>query len=504
MLTKKGIWIVVYLLIVVTACAEQGAGGEPTPTPTAVNSSSAAVIPTATPSPTPTPRPSPTPTPTPIVPAIVVADQTLDENGRLTIASVTSPDAGWLVIYAANAGGAPATALGYTAVAPGENRNLALTVEPTAATTTLIAMLHQDAGEAGVFEFPGPDAPLPDEAGAVRVPFRVDIQLPLPTIEVEDQELGADGIVRIASVFTPERGWLRIHTDNAGEIGAALGQAALEPGRTDELLITIPWRQATRRLFAVVYADRGEIGRFDPEADLAIQAGGAPVTANFRVDLPLDIFAYDQPIVNGKIVIERAVSRGPGWLAVYYNDEGQPGLIIGFAQLQDGVNERVVVQLVETAATPLLYILLHENNEPLERFDFPAGDLPVRENGRVPDPYVLDTAPGNYLITRDQPLSDEDQLLVPLIVTDLAAWVVIYADDEDAPGAIIGQAWLPAGVNYDAPVRINAAQATTTLYARLHLDGGALQTFEYPDGPDIPMRRNRNLIQAPFRLLTDE
>lgn len=504
MLTKKGIWIVVCGLIALTACAEQGAGGEPTPASTAVNSSSAAFIPTATPSPTPTPRPSPTPTATPIPPAIAVADQTLDENGRLTIDRVTSPDAGWLVIYAANAGGTPAEALGYAAVAPGENRGLTLTVEPTAATTTLIAMLHQDGGEAGVFEFPGPDEPLPDEAGAVRVPFQVDIQLPLPTIEVEDQELGVDGVVRIASVFTPEQGWLRIHTDNAGAIGAALGQVALEPGRTDDLLITIPWRQATRRLFAVVYGDRGEIGRFDPETDLPLQAGGAPVAANFRVDLPLDIFAYDQPIVNGEIEIERVVSRGPGWLAVYYDDEGQPGLIIGFARLQDGVNERVVVQLVETAATPLLYILLHENNEPLERFDFPAGDLPVRENGRVPDPYVLDTTPGNYLITRDQPLGDEDQVLIPLVVSDLAAWVVIYADDAGAPGAIIGQAWLPAGVSHDVPVRIDTAQATSTLYARLHLDGGALQTFEYPAGPDAPMRRNRNLIQAPFRLLTDE
>jgi LPXTG-motif cell wall-anchored protein len=89
---------------------------------------------------------------------VVVADQPI-ANDSVTVAKVFSDGTGWIVIHA-QADGSPGPILGYTAVADGENDNVAVAIDTAAATATLYAMLHIDAGEIGTFEFPnGPDTP---------------------------------------------------------------------------------------------------------------------------------------------------------------------------------------------------------------------------------------------------------------------------------------------------------------------------------------------------------
>jgi uncharacterized protein (DUF305 family) len=75
----------------------------------------------------------------------------------LMIDLVKSPEAGWLVIHAAN-GDEPGEILGFMAVPAGESQNVEVKV--SAIPAKMIAMLHVDKGVAGQFEFPGDDAPL--------------------------------------------------------------------------------------------------------------------------------------------------------------------------------------------------------------------------------------------------------------------------------------------------------------------------------------------------------
>ena len=46
---------------------------------------------------------------------------------------------------------------GYAPVKPGVNQNVSITVHTFVATDTLFAVLHHDAGQEGVFEYPIPD-----------------------------------------------------------------------------------------------------------------------------------------------------------------------------------------------------------------------------------------------------------------------------------------------------------------------------------------------------------
>ena len=152
------------------ACEQNTPTAVSTPAPT----NTASTNPTAA-EPTTTPKPSPTPEPTPIIPAIDVSDQTLADEGTLTIDRVTVPDPAWLVIHALNEGQV-GEVLGYTAVSAGTNEELAITINPLQATPQLVAMLHVDEGEPGTYEFPGPDNPWLAEGEAVAADFDVDIQ----------------------------------------------------------------------------------------------------------------------------------------------------------------------------------------------------------------------------------------------------------------------------------------------------------------------------------------
>lgn len=108
-----------------------------------------------------------------LAPAISVEDQMISDDGTVLVAQVTSPVSGWVDIHADNSG-APGTIIGYAQVAAGETLNVPVPIDGNQVTATLWAMLHEDAGEAGVHEFPGPDAPVTDAQGnVVVVPFSV-------------------------------------------------------------------------------------------------------------------------------------------------------------------------------------------------------------------------------------------------------------------------------------------------------------------------------------------
>ncbi len=491
------IWVL--LLLGLFACsreAENPTVAAPTEGPAATETMA-----TSMPSPTPTAVPSATPEPTPLLPSIQVRTQILTEEGMLTIDSVSVPDDGWLAVYQ-EVDGEPGELLGYQALPAGTTSPLTVKIDARTASPLLIARLHKDGGTSGEYEYPGADLPFKVGTREVIATLEVDLQLPMPAIVVEDQDIARDGLVTIDSVFALEPGWLVIHALTDGDIGPAIGQVPVDVGQNEGLALAIRWQDASTKLIAILYEDKERPGGFDLQTDLPVIAEGVPVVDLFEVTLPPDILAFDQPIIEGKIIVDRAISNGPGWITAHFDEDGHPGLIIGFALLEDGINEQVEIEIVETAATPQLYLNLHEDSGNVGEFDFPAADLPVFYEGELFAPFIINTDPGNYLVSADQPLDEENQVIVPLIVADLDTWVVIYTvDEENGLGEIIGQTWLPAGVNRNIPVMLQADLVSKNLMAVLHQDGGTSEQFDYPGGVDIPLIRNLVLIQSPITIL---
>ena len=498
----KRIHLIFYLILLVPGLV---ACGEEEPTPIATPPATAVASPTTTSTPRPAATPTPTAEPTPIVPAVTASDQPLADDGRVTIDSVVLPEPGWLVLHAEREGQV-AEVLTFTAVTAGANETVTLTVDPLQATPSLVAMLHVDAGTAGEFEFPGPDQPLQQDSAVVMTSFALDFEMTLPAVTVADQAIGEDGLIRVESVTVPAPGWLLILTEEENTAGSLLGLAPLDEGVNEGIVVSIPWREATPRLYAALHQDSGRPGRLDyPGEDLPLLAGGVPVIVPFAVTLPPDALVLDQPLIEGRVVVERVISYGPGWLAVHRDEDGRPGLIIGSAPLADGVNEQIEVELAVSVATPQLHLRLHHDTEPGNGFNFPAADPPVLYDGQLPQPITFRTNAGNYLVTRDQPLGGEGDgpvtVTIPYVVTDVPTWVVVHAFAEGQRGDILGVSPATPGISRDVSVELSAAEAGATFHAVLYQDAGTAGQFDFPNGPDTPLQRNRNVIHAPFNLL---
>ena len=103
----------------------------------------------------------------------------------------------------------------------------------------------------------------------------------------------------------------------------------------------------------------------------------------------------------------------------------------------------------------------------------------------------------------DQPIVD-DHVTITRATNNEPGWLVIHADEEGAPGPVIGYAPLPAGINANVKVEVDATAATATLYAMLHTDAGTTGAFEFPDGPDTPIMRNDVIVMRPFTVTGNE
>jgi hypothetical protein len=436
--------------------------------------------------------------------SITVADQKLHDDGRLVIDRVVANQPGWLVIYADD-NGQPGQVLGYAEIAQGVNEGVVVEVDPLQSTPHLFAQLHVDDGESGVFESPGPDRPLQVDTETVSADFTVEILVHVPSVTVADQPLGDDETIVIDSVVAAKKGWIVLHADDDGQPGKMLAYLPVDSGETNGLVMNFNWRAATPVLHAVLHEDDGQEDVFEePQIDVPVQIDGRPVSDSFLVTLPPDIFVLDQPVVDGEIVVERAISYGPGWIVLYHDDAGGLGNIIGWGHLEDGINENIRFPIVESAVTPLLHLMIHQDLGEIGEFEFPRTDPPVLYQDRVPNPVTFRTDSGNYLVATDQPLSASGVITLPLVVVDHDAFAVIRVDDDGQPGEIWGLRWVPGGVNRDVRIELADGLDSDILYAELYLDAVSDRKFDYPDGLDIIMQRNRAPIRAWFNVLPAE
>ncbi|OGO04727.1 MAG: hypothetical protein A2Y73_07070 [Chloroflexi bacterium RBG_13_56_8] len=96
----------------------------------------------------------------------------------------------------------------------------------------------------------------------------------------------------------------------------------------------------------------------------------------------------------------------------------------------------------------------------------------------------------------DQEIQD-GTVTVATIVSDGPGWMVIHADNNGAPGPVIGHTAVMDGENTDVVVDIDVDAATETLYAMLHSDLGTVGTYEFP-GADTPAQADGQVVMSPF------
>jgi hypothetical protein len=108
----------------------------------------------------------------------------------------------------------------------------------------------------------------------------------------------------------------------------------------------------------------------------------------------------------------------------------------------------------------------------------------------------------NVVTASDQELGAGNVLVVAHVTAAAGGWIVIHADNNGQPGAVVGYAAVNAGENDNVQVTITDPTALTpTLWAMLHVDAGTVGTYEFP-GADAPVKDSAGAnVMVSFKLL---
>jgi len=198
-------------------------------------------------------------------------------------------------------------------------------------------------------------------------------------------------------------------------------------------------------------------------------------------------------IVTDTVTAESVVSDGLGWLVIHADSgEGTPGPVIGFAQVEAGTNVDVTVEVDPEGVTPRLFPMLHVDTGAEGEYEFgtvEGADGPVTVDGNVLV-FGINAAPS---ITYEGVLAD-NTLTIDSALIDTQGWMVIHADNDGAPGAVLGFAPLVEGLNENIVVELD--EAATSVFPMLHYDTGAPGVYEFGtvEGADGPVTVDGNVV----------
>jgi hypothetical protein len=417
-------------------------------------------------------------------PQVNVVNQ-VSVDGMVTIDSAYSEGPGFVVIHIDNEG-APGPVAGFRWLNPGWNYNVQIAIDNSVITPTLYAMLHTDDNEVGTYEFgtvEGADGPVAVDGNVVTPAFMID------AISPTDQFVAEDGTVTIAAVTAQVDGWLVIHSDNEGAPGPVLGQTLVPAGTSTNVMVQLAEEGRTDVLFPMLHVDTGEAGTYEFGT---VEGADGPVIVNDVVaTMPIwtvpHIRVMDQIVLHGDgmemadapmAVALSVLSDGPGFLVFHKDEGGQFGAVAGVSDpLPAGLSTNVMVTLDPAQTTSVLWPMLHVDTGEVGTYEFgtvEGADGPVVVGDQVVT-FPINAAPS---IVYEGGLTD-NVVTVKQAIIDAPGWLVIHANDNGNPGAVLGQVPLLRGVNTNVTVEVDPAAAGEQVFPMLHYDTGEAGVYEF-------------------------
>jgi len=108
----------------------------------------------------------------------------------------------------------------------------------------------------------------------------------------------------------------------------------------------------------------------------------------------------------------------------------------------------------------------------------------------------------NAVVVEDQELGPDSTVTIAKVTADQDSWIVIHAQADGNPGAILGSAPVKAGETSSVVVEIDQENLTEALYAMLHVDAGTAGEFEFPGGDDVPATDASGSLVSPLFNIT--
>jgi hypothetical protein len=331
--------------------------------------------------------------------------------------------------------------------------------------------------------------------------------MPDQQITVNNQ-LSLNSRVDVASVYSAQQGFVVIHTD--GGSGPAIGQSPVAAGWTYNLRIPIDATQAASTVSAMLHVDDNELGVYEfgtvEGADAPVVIDGAPINPTFDLTL---IAPRDQFVEMEQVTIPAVTSPVDGWLVIHAGDAQNFGAVLGQTQVTAGLNTDVVVDLATDGRTEILWPMLHEDTGEVGVYEFGSvegADGPIVVNGSVATTPIW-TVPHVRAVDQIVMHGDGMEMAAAPTVTVQSAlceaqcFVVIHQEADGSFGGVAGVSEsLPAGLNTNLVIELDPAMVTARLWPMLHVDDGAVGTYEFGtvEGADAPVQAMGEVVTFPI------
>lgn len=428
----------------------------------------------------------------PLTPSITANEQVISTTS-VTIDEVISDNFGFVVIHAQDSEGNIGGIIGLSLIHAGVNRNISVELDMINVTATLYARIHLDTEPYGDFQFAqgdGADMPVMIDNDILTTEFTVAV------ISIHDQFIDPENFNRIVVdiAATEANGWLVAHAENTdGSIGEVLGQTYLPTGVVQDVPILLSGN-VTATIFVVLHEDTFAPERYEfdevDNADTPLLLNGIPAFAKISSEV---IVRFDNQLAIGSdltrndsefvpVVVDSVLSDGAGWLVIYADSRQDTAL--GFAPVQHGFNDNVIVQVPQAVISTQLIAVLHEDTGEALVYEFDTvenTDLPIIINESL----VMDSAYITPYINEIATL-DGNILTIQGATSDVTAWLVIYTENTNG---ILAYAPLNMGYNETIQVEIAEDYLTEPLFAMIHYDSRPIGVYEFDliEGQDLPL-----------------
>ncbi|HET8865134.1 MAG TPA: hypothetical protein VFM80_05505 [Gracilimonas sp.] len=451
------------------------------------------------------------------IPSVEANTQGTSNGNQVVISNVDSPVDGWIVIHRSNAnndGPQVPEIIGKAAVQAGSNADVSIQLgEGVANNETLWAMLHEDTGEIGEYEFDGEtelDLPVIFNDEIVMTSFM--ITQTDPAIMVADQV--NQGNIFTLSVNAAEDGWIVIHGPNANndgpQIPEIIGKTAVSAGMNEDVEIILndgETVEAGDNLFPMLHFDTGEIGAYEFDGgnglDLPVFFEDNIVLESFTVlENTSTLTANDQTVMNNSITVD-VESDTDGWVVVHRsnanNDGPQVPEIIGKAPIQAGMNTDVQItfndgEVVEDGEQ--LWPMVHFDTGEKGTYEFdsvgPHDQPVVTANGILMTNITVSGSTAS--VTANDQAVENGTITISETMAEQIGFVVLHRDNgSDAPvvPASIGHGQVYLGQNTDLVITLDEGETLESgekVWAMLHIDNGTIGSYDFDgsQGSDDP------------------
>jgi len=230
---------------------------------------------------------------------------------------------------------------------------------------------------------------------------------------------------------------------------------------------------------------------------LMVMLGGMSIFA--QDDMSPVIEVSDQVLTDKVLYIDYVYSATPGFVVIHQDNNGAPGPVIGYRSVNAGDNYDVEVWVDVQRVTATLQAMLHVDDCAVGVYEFGSVqgcDAPVMTDAGMVSPAF------NVIVMAVPPqLVMGDSILLENAVVSQDSFVVIHADNEGAPGPVLGYVAVFAdSVNIGLGIVLDPDGITPVLHPMLHVDDCEAGVYEFGavQGCDAPVRFNDEIVMYPL------